>query len=46
MKNIEKLSLEELKEIVYNLGIDEACENEYITKEELLDYYYDYSNNQ
>lgn len=42
---IEDLSLDELKTIVYELGIDEAYENPAITKGELLDYYYDYSDN-
>lgn len=40
--NVEKLSLEELKTIVYELGIDDAYENPNITREELLDYFYDY----
>lgn len=43
MKEVEKMSLQELKTLVYELGIDEAYENENITREELLDYYYDYS---
>lgn len=41
-KKAEDMSLKELKTIVYELGIDEAYENPNITKEELLDYYYDY----
>lgn len=43
MKEVEKMSLQELKTLVYELGIDEAYENESITREQLLDYYYDYS---
>ena len=39
---IKKMSLEELKKTVYEMGIDEAYENPNITREELLDYCYDY----
>lgn len=39
-----KVTLEELKTMVYELGIDEAYENPNITEEELLDYLYDYGN--
>ena len=38
----ETKTLEELKQLVYELGIDEAYENPSITAEELLDYWYDY----
>ena len=40
--NPDKLSLEELKQVVYELGIDEALENPNITRQDLLDYFYYY----
>ena len=38
----DKMSTEELKQVVYELGIDEALENPNISREDLLDYFYDY----
>lgn len=40
--DVENLNLDELKAVVYQLGIDEAFENPNITRDELLDYFYDY----